>query len=130
MAAAPNSIADAHLETAALRFNHGKRIWSRAKMKRDMRAHDAAHGDTVTPYGRVVQRLELPSSDGGTPISFAFVSPFAFLYSACASCAAFATLLVQCLRGEATHATVAMYLDDTRPGNAMRSGPARSYYAI
>ena len=124
------SLADAHLETAALRFKHGKRIWSLAKMKRDMRAHDAAHGDTVTPYGRVVQRLELPSGDGDTPISFAFVSPFAFLYSACAGSAAFARLVAQCIRGEATHATIAIYLDDTRPGNPMRPGPARSYYAI
>ena len=51
-------------------------------------------------------------------------------------CAAFARFFLAhvphsaTLGGEASPAHIAIYLDDTRPGNVLHAGPKRAYYAV
>ena len=62
------------------------------------------------------------------------ISPFAMLYAARVGCATFARCLLHFVRGVIDPATgmaeparIGIYADDTRPGNPVRPGPARSF---
>ena len=92
-------------------------------LRREISSGIAAHNKADTPYGRVVQTLQV------TPeFACPFVNPFAIMWHLCTLSAAFADL-VRC------HLTqrccrVVMYADELRPGNVLRPDRGRQVWGI
>jgi len=82
------------------------------------------HSAKVTPYGPVVQQLDL-----GTEGPIDYVNPFAYLYYLSSICHAFGDMLVGCMRGIEPLRLV-IYIDEICPGNPLRPDKGRTTEAI
>jgi len=126
------ALTDVVLTSATLRARVAQRLWggSLANRRKRLRTAESSYADSDTPYGPVVARFDI---DG---VKVEILPPFAFLHSVCSANASFARFFLrhvphaQSVGGEAALANICIYLDDTRPGNALNTGPRRSYYAI
>ena len=91
------------------------------------RAYGRELAHIETPMGPVIQSLELELTDN-TTYSWAYINPWAFLYHLCMINAQFFEFLRSCFDG--MPACVALYTDDTTPGNVVRPIQSRKTCCI
>ncbi len=84
---------------------------------RTMRRHIYSDIDVATPFGPLVDTLELPLVNGGT-VHFAVCRPLAFLYHVTKYCPRFAGLLRTC-SSHVDEGRLLMYTDETYLGNPL-----------
>ena len=83
--------------------------------------------DIQSPYGPVIQTLELPARRGGDPIRVQYCDPRSFIWTLMLVSPAYAGLLAtSCPDGVGR---TLIYMDDVRPGNIQRPENARLYYS-
>ena len=78
---------------------------------------------TLTPYGELIQRLDMDGRPGPE-----YINPFALLFKLCTVNVAFATFLKSCCKGG--RARVIIYADETRPGNVLRPDKGRALQCL
>ncbi len=87
--------------------------------------------DIDTPFGKLIQKGELPLANGGTH-SFTYCDPAALMFHLCSTCARFAALVENCTADGP--AGLVLYTDETTPGNQMRPDSSREvmclYYTL
>ena len=103
--------------------------------ERRLSAYMRAHGNilesttqTSTPYGRLVQTMELERTGDRDPLVVKFVPPRALIWVALRTSDAFAAFLAESLPDG--RSDVCCYNDEVRPGNAQRPDWARLYVAF
>jgi len=89
------------------------------------RQRTRAEESVTTLYGNLFGRMELPSNDGGGPVTVHFCNPFALLWHICVTSTHFFFFLKAC----GVHRIV-MYMDETVPGNNLRPDLGRKYIAV
>eukprot|EP00973_Karenia_brevis_P026138 3607600-Karenia_brevis.AAC.2 len=79
-----------------------------------------------TPYGSLIGSMVLEM--GSKEYNWSFINPFALIYAACAINIGFKQMIIQnccsCV------ASIALYADETRPGNQLSPHHGRKLYAI
>ena len=86
--------------------------------------------ETQTPYGKVTTCIDVPLETGGTHAMYCN-DPFALLSAACAARPGFGDFLARYLPTDSgSKATLAIYADETTPGNELRPDNGRKYYAV
>ena len=87
-----------------------------------------------TPYGPLVDTVEVEREDGGEPIKVHFIRPAALLWKTAGNCARFFALLVSCGLSHGAEdepaGRISIYMDDVTPGNSLRADGGRKYVAI
>ena len=83
----------------------------------------------VTPYGPIMNTVNMAAADGGTAIPLEIVNPLALLYNACADDGAFVSFFKERLalyppRQQAPW-RIALYTDGITPGDAFRTNNQR-----
>lgn len=81
----------------------------------------ASHSEIQTPYGPIVQCMDLPLSTEN--FAWNFISPFAVLYHICRISPPFASLVQTHLQSQTNN--LILYFDETRPGNVLRVDSGR-----
>ena len=82
------------------------------------------HAKAMTPYGSVVQKIEVPLINGKS-MTWEIIHPFAFLYYLTSVCQGFAIMMNSCLQQARGKFTLVMYGDEITPGNPMRVDKGR-----
>ena len=82
---------------------------------------------TNTPYGTVGKKMSV-ERDGADDFGFEYMCPFAVVFELARRSPRFAQTLVTCLRG--SPAKICFYVDEVKPGNALRPEKARTYQAF
>ena len=95
--------------------------------KRELREASEHHAKQDTPYGRVVQRIEL-NVPGLKYLDF--INPFAFLYYLTMISAAFAALMHDCCRDATRPLRLVIYMDEMNPGNPFRPEKSRTLQCV
>ena len=115
--------ATGHLSLQQLSAQHGNDFRLRQEVKKYL--------DIWTPYGKLLTHIGLDLTDGPT-YRWLVVNPLALLYAKCQRSSKYARFLFGCLqsRGGGVAADIALYTDETRPGNQNRSDKARETQAI
>ena len=96
------------------------------KVRRDLALAQQEHCAAETPYGRVVQTMELPSDP---PVKWSFAHPLALLYHLSVLNAAFGDLMATAMR-PGRPLTLILYMDEITPGNPLRPEKSRTLQAI
>ena len=103
------------------------RTTTKNKLRRTMQRVVVQHANASTPYGPVVQRIDLniPSIDS----NWEYVHPCAYLYYISTLIDAFGDVMRSCFRpGEAMR--IVLYMDELCPGNPFRTDKARKLQAV
>ena len=85
------------------------------------------HSDAKTPYGRVVQTLDIPSKS--LP-HWEICHPLAFIHYLCMLSSPFFEILRSCLAASSGILQVIIYIDEICPGNALRHDKGRTLQAL
>lgn len=86
------------------------------------------HADTCTPYGRVVQSMELPSEKMPT---WEYCNPLAFLHVLAGLSVAFFDMMEACVsKAAGAPLRIIIYIDEIVPGNPLRHDKGRTMQAI
>ena len=101
---------------------------SESSMERSLQNAMEADSKTETPYGTVVQTIQL-DTDEGEPISWEYCNPFALLYHLTSICHVFGDLVAQ-LHTPGTPMRIVIYADECEPGNPLRTDPGRLLQCI
>ena len=92
--------------------------------RRRLREAEVSHCDADTPYGKVVQSLDLLPT-----FTWRFCHPMALLYYLCTISATFAELMWSCV-AEGVVMNIILYIDEFCPGNPLRPEKSRTLQAI
>ena len=92
-------------------------------LRRDMQKDVEDLANHNTPYGKLVQTLDLGIADGQIP----FINPFALLFWVSCACVEFGDLLRQSVTDRAR---IVFYCDETKAGNVLRPDEGRSLQCI
>ena len=100
---------------------------SRSAARREAQSAIEEHALADTPYGRVVQRLDL-----GTPAlcQWEYVNPFAYLYHLTRMSKGFSELMTATLGSAQGPLRIVLYIDEVTPGNPLRPDKGRSTQSI
>ena len=100
---------------------------SRSAARREAQSAIEEHALADTPYGRVVQRLDL-----GTPAlcQWEYVNPFAYLYHLTRMSKGFSELMTATLGSAQGPLRIVLYIDEVNPGNPLRPDKGRSTQSI
>jgi hypothetical protein len=103
-------------------------IRSNAKVGTRRRLQNATtcHSSAVTPYGRVVQRMQLPIDK--LPY-WEYINPLALMYYLSSVCAQFGNMM-QASNTPGVPMKVIIYIDEICPGNPLRPEKSRTLQAI
>jgi hypothetical protein len=86
----------------------------------------AHHAKAETPYGTVVQGIELETFDG--PMKWDIINPFAYIWYLSSLSQDFAVLIADSLRRSQNMLRLVMYGDELTPGNPLRSDGGRQAF--
>ena len=104
---------------------HSRRNFSRAR--------DAIALEVSTPYGRLLQTIELDGKLGGK-VMLRFVHPFAFLWHAFSACTPFHSLITERMHVHPCTMDVPwnliLYSDEVTPGNVLARDVTRKIQAV
>ena len=81
---------------------------------------------TQTPYGALIQSMELPLED--EKMLLRYINPFGFLHYLSQESAAFGRIIANKLKNQTN--SVIIYFDETRPGNVLRPDYGRQVLAV
>ena len=95
-------------------------------VRRNLRLAQEQHAFATTPYGRVVQSIDLPFKNFRR---WDYCHPWAFLYYLSSICVPFAEMMAVLVARVPTLAII-LYIDEVIPGNAMRHDKGRTLQAI
>ena len=95
-------------------------------VRRDLAHAQREHCDVRTPYGPVLQTLDLPLP---TPRRWSFTHPLALLYHLATLNSAFGELMVNSMQ-PGKPMTLVLYMDEITPGNPLRPEKSRTMQAI
>ena len=98
---------------------------SAAKTRRVLQQAAEDHSKAKTPYGPLVQKLDVPGMD--EPMEYCHPAAY-FRYMSTLN-AAFGNIMIACIR-QGHKLTVIMYLDELIPGNPFRQDKARKMWGI
>ena len=96
--------------------------------RKELQAASEHHASQMTPYGKVVERLELNMPG----LKFLDIcNPFAFLYYLATISTAFATMMVDCTaRAAGRGLRLVIYCDEMCPGNPFRPEKSRTLQCV
>ena len=125
----PPGAATAMIRTVPLahiaRVEAGLSQGSIRKRERDLSSQVHAFGAQTTPYGHVIESMDLDAHH--ERYSWCYINPHAFLYVMCTTCEAFFGFILQhCPHGM----DIALYADEAKPGNVLRPDAGRSALCI
>ena len=84
-------------------------------------------GDEATPFGKVMQTIQLETDSPGKPFTWPFIHPLALVYALSKISSGFARIMKQCIDKLGTRAMrVVLYVDEVRPGNVLRPDAGRA----
>ena len=115
---------DGVLHEDVLRSSSG--VTSVRHLRRTLHDASASHAAARTPYGSVVQSLQL-ETDGGS-FAWHFLHPAAMLYYICLTIPRFAQFLKSSLASG--QGRVVIYADEIRPGNVLRPDKGRAVQCL
>ena len=92
-------------------------------LRRDMQKDVEDLANHNTPYGKLVQTLDLGIADGQIP----FINPFALLFWMSCACVEFGDMLRQSVTDRAR---IVFYCDETKAGNVLRPDEGRGLQCI
>ena len=90
----------------------------------------AAHANAHTPYGKVVQTMALQIDGEDEPYVWEFVHPCAFLWYLTSLSESFAGIMEKALSDGNGRLSMALYCDELKPGNPMRSDKGRQAVCV
>lgn len=97
---------------------------ARSKLRKDLSSAQRTHSNAQTPYGPLVQHVELPCHP-----KWEIIHPLALLHYLSTLCCAFATVMRDCV-DVLKPLTLILYFDEICPGNALRPEKSRTLQAI
>ena len=108
-------------------LDHGLCSGQRSALRRQVQSAIEAHRFEQTPYGPLVQRMNL-----GTEALSAWecIDPCAYLHVRTSISSFFATLMRDCVRDATTPLRLVICIDEVNPGNPLRPDQRRSTHAI
>ena len=114
------------LGSAGLLKGHDGDADSAGALKRTLADANTMHADTLTPYGPIVQKIELGHSKLQT---WEYINPFAYLYYLSSISSAFAEMMRSvCVDGRPLR--IVVYADGLVPGNPFRPEASRKLCCI
>ena len=97
--------------------------------RRQLTIASQAHANSPTPYGNVVQTMDL-ELEAGSAFKWEYIHPFAFLWYLSSLCPPFALLMHNALDACRGCLSLLLYGDDLTPGNPLRVDGGRKVFAF
>ena len=94
----------------------------------DLSKASAALTSRITPFGPVVQKMQLPRTSPKSPLTWCFLSPMAVVHTLGEDSEGFRVLMFMLIGrlGPNDYLTVVVWIDECRPGNILRPDKGRA----
>ena len=117
---------DASRRVVAAALQHDP--WKAQKLARSVAAMELQVLNSETPYGPLLQRLQLQSTTPGQTITVEYIHPSALIWHCAVQSSAFLNFLMGHMPDG--QGGICWYADDVRPGNQLHPQRARLFYCV